>query len=213
MTATKTTTPQSPHEQDLEALIEEARRRARRRRFGYLALIVGSLALAGGLYLDFSGGGGSRPAKDASSPTPLPSAAAHGLRVRLEPGWHAAGQTLTPRLVSPKERLSLGTFPMRPGGSCAQAPSRAYSDMGPRDGLITIMEEGSRQAFPPRPAEVQLHPRPGSFECAGPSLRSQEVVFRDAGRNFYAFVALGARGPVQAAQSILNSLRVAPAAG
>jgi hypothetical protein len=70
-----------------------------------------SLTLAGGLYLGFGGGGGGRPAKDAASPTPLPSAAAHGLRVRLEPRWHAAGQILTPQLLNPRERMSL-----QPGG-------------------------------------------------------------------------------------------------
>jgi hypothetical protein len=93
-----------------------------------------SLTLAGGLYLGFGGGGGGRPAKDAASPTPLPSAAAHGLRVRLEPRWHAAGQILTLQLLNPRERMSLGTFRMRPGGNCHTRATRAYADMGPTDG-------------------------------------------------------------------------------
>jgi hypothetical protein len=211
MTATKTTPPPS-HEQELEALIEEARRRARRRRFGYLAVVVALLALAGGVYLGFGGGGGGRPAKDAATPSPLPSAAAHGLRVRLEPGWHAAGQILTPQLLNPRERMSLGTFHMRPGGNCDTGPTRAYADMGPTDGLITIMERpGPVFKYPPRPAKIRLHPESGPFECVPANLDRQTVAFRDHGRVIYAFVALGARGPVQAAQSILNSLRVAPA--
>lgn len=211
MPATKTT-PQSSHEQELEALIEEARRRARRRRFGYLAVITASLALAGGLYLGLGGGDGGSPAKDAATPTPLPSAAAHGLRVRLEPGWHAAGQILTPQLLNPRERMSLGTFRMRPGGNCDTGATRAYADMGPTDGLITIMERpGPVSKYPPRPAEIRLHPETGPFECVPANLDHQMVAFRDNGRVIYAFVTLGAHGPVQAAESILNSLRVGPA--
>jgi hypothetical protein len=207
-----TTTPAHSHERELEALIEEARRRTRRRRFGYLAAIVASLALAGGLYLAFGGGGeGKSPPREPTGSGPTPSVAAHGVRMKLEPGWHVAAQTLTPSLVSPRELLSVGTFhmrPDRPNGRCAQAPRRAYSEMRASDGLITIMEEGGRQTgFPPRPATFRLHPRPGSLDCAGPTVQSQEFAFRDAGRNFYTFIALGARGPVDEAESMLNSLR------
>ncbi len=126
--------------------------------------------------------------------------------MQLEPGWHVAGTILTPKLVSPSERLSVGTFAMRPGGTCAQLPSQAYDDMGPTDGMITIMERGGRHTgYPPRPARFDLQPRPAAFECAPLRLDSQEFLFREAGRNFYAFVVLGARGPTDEAEAVLNS--------
>jgi hypothetical protein len=65
-----------PREQEasdeLEALIEEARRRARRRRIGYLALAAG-VALAAGIYLLLGGGGGG--ARSGGSPSNQPGAA------------------------------------------------------------------------------------------------------------------------------------------
>jgi hypothetical protein len=201
--------PDSPDQAELEALIEEARRRARRRRLGYLAIVAGVLGLAGGLYLAFGGGGGTGPSGGGGSPQPLPSAGAHGIRVRLQPGWHVAARILTPRLVNPRELLSVGTFQMRPGGRCAQSPSTAYSDMGPSDGLITFMErKGHAENYQARPAEFRLRPTPGPGDCAPASVATQMAAFRDHGRIVYAFVALGGRGPQNEAESILNSLRV-----
>jgi hypothetical protein len=55
--------PARPQEQEeLDALIEEARQRARRRRLGFAAVVIGSLAIAGGLYMGFNGGGEGNPA-------------------------------------------------------------------------------------------------------------------------------------------------------
>jgi hypothetical protein len=51
--------PRPPEQDELDALIEEARRRARWRRFGYAAVVVGVLAAAGALYLGLGGGGGA----------------------------------------------------------------------------------------------------------------------------------------------------------
>lgn len=46
---------QAALEQDLEALIEEARRRARRRRLTFIALVLGGLLAAGAVYLASAG--------------------------------------------------------------------------------------------------------------------------------------------------------------
>jgi hypothetical protein len=147
---------------------------------------------------------------DATTPERPRSAAAHGVEVQLEPGWHAARENLTPKLIRPKDLLSVGTFRMRHGGECSQLPSRAYSDMGARDGLITIMEHAGRgSGFPPRPADFRLDARPGPFECAPSRLNAQQFQFRDAGRRFYAFVALGASGPQREVESILDSFSAA----
>jgi hypothetical protein len=43
---------------ELDALIEEARRRVRRRRLGYVAIVAGVLAIGGAVYLGFGGNGG-----------------------------------------------------------------------------------------------------------------------------------------------------------
>jgi hypothetical protein len=51
--------PESPDQDELDALIEEARRRARLRRLGYAALLVGVVAAGCGIYLASGGGGGS----------------------------------------------------------------------------------------------------------------------------------------------------------
>jgi hypothetical protein len=55
--------PPKPPQEDLEALIREARHRARRRRLAYFAAGVLALAIAGGVYaiLAWTGGGGTRP--------------------------------------------------------------------------------------------------------------------------------------------------------
>ena len=201
-----TVAPPTNEEQELQALIEEARRRARRRRFGYSALVA-ALVAAGGLYLAFGGDGNQPPVEGPPVQPDGPSlAAAHGVQVQLEPGWRMAETSLTPKLVSPTERLSVGTFAMRPGGSCSQLPSQAYDDMGRRDAIITIMERGSRHTgYPQRPAAFDLHTRPAAFECAPVGLDSHEFVFRDSGRNFYAFVVVGPQGPTRDAEAILNS--------
>jgi hypothetical protein len=133
---------------------------------------------------------------------------AHDVQLELEPGWHPAAENLTPKLISPKDLLSVGTFRMRPGGECNHLPSQAYSDMGARDGLITIMEHGGKGSdFPPKPDHFRLDARPGPFECAPSKLIAQQFNFSDSGRHFYAFVALGARGPEDEAESILDSYR------
>jgi photosystem II stability/assembly factor-like uncharacterized protein len=59
--------PSPPSPEDLEALIEEARRRARRRRAAYGTCLL-LLGLALGLYFGIGhGGGGRRPSRNASS--------------------------------------------------------------------------------------------------------------------------------------------------
>ena len=145
-----------------------------------------------------------------SDPSPRPRARASGLALTLDSGWREAPVSLTPKLVTPKERLSVGTFEMRPGG-CAQLPSDAYESMRPRDSIITIMERGGeREGYPPRPARFDLDPSPRVFECVPRDRLAQQFAFRDAGRNLYAFVVLGSSARVAEAERILDSLTVNP---
>ena len=103
-----------------------------------------------------------------------------------------------------------GNFPHAAGRELPHQGDPRLCGHGPHGWAITIMERpGPVSKYPPRPAEIRLHPEPGPFECVPANLDHQMVAFRDHGRIIYAFVALGARGPVHPAESILNSLRVA----
>jgi hypothetical protein len=79
--------PHGPDQEELDALIEEARHRARRRRLGWLGLVVAAALVGLGAYLLIGGGGnGASPASssgDADLPTGTqsgPSAAAKAYR-------------------------------------------------------------------------------------------------------------------------------------
>jgi hypothetical protein len=63
---------------ELEALIEEARRRARRRRLGYLAVATAAALVAGGLYLVIGGGGGDGVSGQSGSGEPAAPAGSSG---------------------------------------------------------------------------------------------------------------------------------------
>jgi hypothetical protein len=99
---------------------------------------------------------------------------------------------------------------MRPGGRCAQTPTTAYSEMRPTDGMITFMERrGHAGNYPARPTEFDLRPHAQPGDCAPASVSTQVVVFRDRRRIIYAFTAFGPHGPINEAESILDSLHVA----
>jgi hypothetical protein len=63
--------------------------------------------------------------------------------------------------------------------------------------------------FPPR-TTFRLRSRPSRFEgcCGIPQDRGYEFIFRDDGRNLYAFVYAADRPSAQEAVAILNTLRV-----
>jgi hypothetical protein len=84
----------------------------------------------------------------------------------------------------------------------------------PRRSALVLLMEGSTGRFPARPALFSL---PGHFGnlvgcCKIPTGPGAELLFRDRGRNFYAFVYVGNRAPATARRDIvrlLTSLRVA----
>lgn len=65
--------PDSDDLQALEALIEEARRRARRRRMGYAAISLGIAAAVGTVSLLRVAGDGSAPMPEPAAARPLPA--------------------------------------------------------------------------------------------------------------------------------------------
>jgi hypothetical protein len=128
----------------------------------------------------------------------------------LPAGWQRARDRLVPRLLSPREILSVGTAPMPVGGggNCGREPVAAIRRMQPGDALITIQEyevtarmrRHLTRAFPPKSRVVYLRG----------SLSRETIPFGEAGRAFEALVYFA--GPAipgrrRQAESILASLR------
>ena len=83
----------------------------------------------------------------------------------------------------------------------------------PRRWAVVLLMEGSAGRFPARPALFSLPRHLGDLGgcCQMPSGRGVELLFRDRGRKFYAFVYVGERTSGTARRDIvrlLNSLRV-----
>jgi hypothetical protein len=152
----------------------------------------------------------------ARAAPPAPKRVGHdSVSVVLSAGWRLASRSLTPKLVAPREVLSAGTgrLPVGGGPVCGDAylPARAVRALRPGDALVSLQESAPSRAFPRRPRTFR---RPsGDLGCAV-SIESHWIPFRDGGRGFYAFVAIGrdaAPGTRAAAWRILDSLRVRPA--
>jgi hypothetical protein len=80
--------PHAPQQDELDALIEEARRRARRRRFGYAAALVVATLVGAGLYIGLHGnGGGGEPRGSRERVTSRPCDVR---RVKLMMGYQGA---------------------------------------------------------------------------------------------------------------------------
>jgi hypothetical protein len=137
--------------------------------------------------------------------------ARRGLSVSLPPGWHRARHNLTPGLIEPREILSVGTYPpRRDGGSRCHVPgcpTATLAGMRPTDVLVSIQERldlpdqhfklTSDAGFLARERPFELEPRP--VDGSGPGGRCARrklawwawTPFGEAGRGFYAFVAVG----------------------
>ncbi len=123
-----------------------------------------------------------------------------GFEITYPDDWVRAGSTLTPQLSDPREILSIGTYPLRPGGETCNdvyLPGNALGDLGIGDVFITIQESSGGSGFPPRPSS--FGPDAAQFAVDGPAcdsygpieLRGWWFGFSDQGRYFYAFVTLG----------------------
>lgn len=79
----------------------------------------------------------------------------HGFRVSFPDDWYRASEILAPDLTSPpqmvEEILSVGTFPLRAGGTaCQHVPENALLDLGPDDVLVSLVA-GPASQNPPWP--------------------------------------------------------------
>jgi hypothetical protein len=149
----------------------------------------------------------------------------NGLAISYPPDWVRAETTLTPNLASPREMLSIGTFPLEPGGpGCANVPTNALTRLGPEDVFLTLQGEASRPDSDDRPV---FGPGVGiSIEglefpyCLAEEERleigaMQWILFSDAGRSFYLLVAIGRDASAETVEQVwmvANSLVIAAAA-
>jgi hypothetical protein len=162
-------------------------------------LVVAQLAVA----LVFAGG---------SSPAPRVAKQARpvsGISVRLLPGWQILHQPISD-CYDPKQKLAVASF---------RTTRLISAENGvPRRGVLILLLEdhvNPAGAFPARPARFRLHGRATRFEacCDMPTDPGYELMFSDRGRDFEAFVQLGAQAAharLREAIAILNSLRVGP---
>jgi hypothetical protein len=149
-----------------------------------------------------------------------------GFEVTYPEDWIRAETNLTPQLSQPHEILSLGTYPLQPGGkACIDAylPGDALADLGARDVFVTVQESGAGPGgFPSRPevfepvdARLAVEDLPACDPYPRLPIRGWWFAFEDQGRGLYAFLALGpdvATGGDrwQMAWEVLNSLRFDP---
>lgn len=134
--------------------------------------------------------------------------------------WFAAEESLTPKLVDPRELFTVGSFPLEyRENDCHNMPKPAFDSMSTEGAFLSIQEAGDLKedmSFPPRkifsPDEIETTE---GFMCL-----EQEGVdvfwftFRDSGRNFYALIAVGEdadRRTASAPWFVLNNATFFPA--
>jgi hypothetical protein len=199
---------------DPEGAMRRAHDRERRRRVaaGVLAFAV---FVSAGAALWYAFRPATVPAEIGPSPTmasPTPSSvpsnwvtfsdSENSFSVAYPSDWTRARENLTPNLSDPLEILSLGTYPLRPGGtSCAEFPGNAVSNLGANDAFITLQEQKPGHPssfFEPRPTSFGPTDGQSNDEFSAGCVNGQTafehhwIPFTDQGRNFYAYVALGA---------------------
>jgi hypothetical protein len=159
------------------------------------AAIAALAAIAAGLVVSGVSGSGSSLRAFASD--------RYAFEGRLPPGWQPAGARLVP-LLSPREVLSVGTFPMPAGGggNCGREPVVAIRRMRPGDVLISIQEyvvtkrmrPELTRTFPPKAEQLELDElRRGRVARVAKDPRDRGVIwatvpFSEAGRAFDALV-------------------------
>jgi hypothetical protein len=127
--------------------------------------------------------------------------AGNGLSVVLPSGWRLSPKRVT-TCDDPKQVMVAATGRVR---------LRPSLDVPGRAALVVLME-GITGSFPRRPAHFQLPPLQNLGGCCElPIGPGAELLFREHGRRFYAFVYVGTRAPADARSAVvrlLNSLRV-----
>jgi len=117
----------------------------------------------------------------------------------LPPSWTRATEPLTPKLDDPRERLAVGTFPLRyRATNCEAFAGSAQQDLGPRDVFLILLERGDPTNerygdLPARPAKFgpTTGDAPEPTDCPNSNAEIQWIEFSDARRNFMVLIAFG----------------------
>lgn len=152
--------------------------------------------------------GSATPAR-STTPTLTPaggdvefSSQDHGFVITYPENWYRADDTLAPALTSPpqqiEEVLSLGTYPLRPGGAeCPHVPLNALLDLGSEDVLVSIVL-GNSETGNPWPTAFKSSsflpddPPIDARTCSGRfDVEFQHGVFTLDGRQIQVLVAFG----------------------
>lgn len=197
-----------------------APRRAPRRSMRALAVAATLLVvLAIGAVVLLTGSGEHHASVPAGGEPTTYRDRAHHFSVTYPAGWHRAAQRLTPALADPREILTVGSGKLPPqhvASDCAQLPSRALKALGAGQALVTVQELARPvPSFPPRPARWEWGSTRSDarLECAPPGVDLRWLSFRQAGRAFYALVAIGPGSSAadgRRAMAVLSSFRPRP---
>ncbi len=188
-----------------------------------LAASLVALIAAAPVASALTGGAGGRPSRRVHADE------RYGYSVPIPDGWRRARGRLVPRLLSPREILTLGTasLPVGGGGNCGREPVAAISRMGPGDALVTLQEYATNASMraragaasaPPTPraaaADLRLRPWPvprGERVAPEERLWAATVPFGGRGRWFDALVYVRgtpAPGRLHEVRTILAGLRL-----
>ncbi len=121
----------------------------------------------------------------------------HGYTVSYPDEWKRADQTLTPHVDDPREILSVGSFPLEPGGpACANVPVNALQSLGPMDVFVSLYESSGENTTAARPEHFSIKQgyEPSDFkECLDENAAFQDrlIPFSDQERYFYVYIAIG----------------------
>jgi hypothetical protein len=185
-------------------------------------LRFGAVILAGAALLATVSAGGANDRPPATPPAPSWTSYANvltGVEASFPPRWHAAGRDLTPRLIEPREILSLGTGPLPAGGggNCGRYPAAALHAMRSKDRLITVQRSpghpGSRwfERLDRWPQTFDL-PLAQGFARRNPGRGwTTERSLRHRGDTYWVLVAFGRRPSAPAidqAERILETIRL-----
>lgn len=125
---------------------------------------------------------------------------AHGLRVFASPSWHVTNQSFAD-CTAPVQVLAITNAQLGPRPAFRGSAA-----------LVLVLEDhgvNPPSAYPPR-KRFRLPAKSSQFEscCDQPTGPGYEFLFRDHGRDFYAFVYASQRPAADEAIAILNTLRV-----
>jgi hypothetical protein len=141
--------------------------------------------------------------------------------VEIPAGWRRARRIVIPQVTNPREILVVSTFSLDSSGEpCGPFYDHLIDHMGPRDGLVAVVERSGHAVagppqFRPRPRHFRLplrkpEPRGCGLARDRTLVRDWWIPFHDAGRDFYGEVAIGLRAPEAVrrdARRLLDSLR------